>query len=224
MGEVIGGVVSLGLGVAVSPLPIVAVFMILASSRATTGLWFLVGRVLALVVITALLAPFADAIDDAAGSTTPAAIARLALGVGLLVWGAVSLLTRPRVAQPAELPLWMRAIEALSGAGAFRIGFLVTVVNLKEVALTAAAGLMIGGAMLDAGSMIVAGAVFLAVATASVVLPLLARILLGDRITPTLTTVRDRLVRHNATIVAVVLLVIGILLIVSSGPALLWGD
>lgn len=221
MGDLIGGVVSLGLGVAVSPLPVIAVFMILSSSTVAAGTWFLSGRIIALTVITAVLAPFTDAIDDAAGSTAPAAIGRLIIGSGLLIWSVVKLVRHRTAPRAAGIPSWLRAADGLTGRRALTAGLLVSAVNLKEVALAGAAGVIIGGAMLETGPMVLGVVVFVVVACSSVAVPLVAMALLGDRVRPVLSRARDWLIVHNAVVMASVLLVIGALLLLTGVADLL---
>ena len=74
MAEVIGDVIPFAVGVALSPIPVIAVLLLLlAPAGVRGGASFLAARVLALAALTAVFAWAADLIDDAAGSTTPAA-------------------------------------------------------------------------------------------------------------------------------------------------------
>ncbi|HEX6955278.1 MAG TPA: GAP family protein, partial [Agromyces sp.] len=118
MTQVIGDVLPFAVGVALSPLPIIAVLLLLlAPVGVRGGLAFLAARLLAFAVLVAVFAWAADLIDDAAGSSTPAAVLRLAVGAGLVVGAVVKWHRRPRADDEPKLPGWMRAIDGM-GAGA----------------------------------------------------------------------------------------------------------
>jgi threonine/homoserine/homoserine lactone efflux protein len=107
----------------------------------------------------------------------------------------------------------MRAIDGMGPGAAFRLGLVLTVANPKEIAFAAGAGLTIGGAMLGAGEMVLAGAVFVLLACLSVAIPVLAVLVGGERMSPILAEARAWLLRNNAIVMAIVLLVIGAMLI-----------
>ncbi|MET1051714.1 MAG: GAP family protein, partial [Mycetocola sp.] len=112
MQDVIGDILPLGVAVALSPLPIIAVLLLLVAPVGVRGgLLFLLARVLTLCVLVAVFALASDLADDAAGSTTPAAIIRIAVGAALLVGAVVKWRARPRGADEPKLPGWMRSID-----------------------------------------------------------------------------------------------------------------
>jgi threonine/homoserine/homoserine lactone efflux protein len=214
MPEVIGDIIPFGVGVALSPVPIIAVLLlVMAPVGARGGVLFLIARVLAFAAMTALFAWASDFIDDAAGSTTPAAVLRLLVGATLVVGAVVKWRRRPHADDEPKLPGWMRSIDGTGPGGAFRLGLVLTVANPKEIAFAAGAGLTIGGAMLGAGEMVLAGAVFVLLACLSVAIPVLAVLVGGERMSPILAEARAWLLRNNAIVMAIVLLVIGAMLI-----------
>ena len=111
------------------------------------------------------------------------------------------------------MPGWMRSIDDIGPARAFRLGLILTVANVKEIAFAAGAGFTIGGAMLSAGQAAIAVAVFVVLACLSVGIPVLAALVGGARVQPALTEMRNWLVRYNAIVVAAVLLIIGAMLV-----------
>ena len=214
MPQVIGDIIPFGVGVALSPVPIIAVLLlVMAPVGARGGVLFLLARVLAFTAMTAVFAWASDFIDDTAGSTTPAAVLRLLVGATLVVAAAVKWHRRPRADEEPKLPGWMRSIDGAGPGASFRLGLVLTVANPKEIAFAAGAGLTIGGAMLGAGEMVLAGAVFILLACASVAVPVVAVLVGGERMSPILAEARTWLVRNNAVVMAIVLLVIGAMLI-----------
>ena len=112
----------------------------------------------------------------------------------------------------------MRAIDRATPASALRLGAMLTLVNLKELAFAFGAGLMIGG--LAAGPAVLAALTFSVVAGLGVAVPVLAMLVAGDGARERLAGVRDWLVRNQAIAMAVVLLLIGAMLVGSGIEAL----
>lgn len=212
--DVVGYVIPFGIGVTLSPLPIIAVILLVMAPVGTPGgALFLLARVLSFAILTAAFAWASDLVDDAASSTTPAAVLRILLGAGLIVAAAVKWHRRPRGDEEPKLPGWMNSIDGMSAGGAFRLGIVMTVANPKEIAFAAGAGLTIGGAMLGAGEMVVTGVVFVVIASIGVGVPVVAVLIGGDRMQPVLAESREWLVRNNAIVLAIVLLVLGSVMI-----------
>ncbi len=208
--ELVGDLVAFAVVVALSPLPIIAVLLLLAAPVGLRGgALFALARVVVLAAVVALAALLADRLDAATGSTTAAAGIRILLGVVLVGLAVRKWLTRPRGSDAEKLPGWMRAIDGLGAGGALRLGALITVVNVKELAMAIGAGLTLGGAMAGAGEMLVAGAIFVVLATLGVTAPVIALLAGGERAAARLADARDWLVRNNATIIVIVLLAIG---------------
>jgi len=128
----------------------------------------------------------------------------LLLLVGVRLW-----LRRDGKAEPA----WLRSLAGIVPARALRLGLLLSA-NPKTLLLAVAGGLAIGAAELSVAGTVVAIAVFTGLAVVTVALPLLLHVLLGARILSALGRAKDWLTAHNATVTAVALVVVGILLTV----------
>ena len=91
MGTAIGTTLPLAVGVAISPLPIIAVILLLVTPRASTcGPAFLVGWLVGLLAMGTVELPPAQPAGASSASTpaTWAAVVQLAIGVLLLVLAA----------------------------------------------------------------------------------------------------------------------------------------
>jgi threonine/homoserine/homoserine lactone efflux protein len=108
----------------------------------------------------------------------------------------------------------MQSIDRLTPPTALRLGLLLSAANPKVLLLTAAAGLSIGAADLDATETVITTAVFTVVAASTVTLPVLLYLIAGERILRPLGSVRTWLQDNNAAMMAAVILVIGVLLVV----------
>src|SRR3954451_20099646 len=91
MGTVLGDLLPLTVGVAVSPVPIIAVILMLLAPRAgAASVAFATGWVVGIAVVTVvalLLAGGTDVADDDAGPSTGASWVKLLLGLALLAVG-----------------------------------------------------------------------------------------------------------------------------------------
>lgn len=224
MGAAIGDVLGLAAGVAVSPLPIVAMILVLATPRGRVngslfGIGWLAGlSILGTVVL--LLAGPADPSDDG----TPAAWTgwlKLLLGVLALLLAARQWRGRPTEGAAPELPKWMAGLDKLKPGGALGLGALLSGVNPKNAGLTIAAAATIAGAGLAGGEQAVTLAVFVVIGSAGVLAPLIVYLVAGERAARTLDAWKTWSGDHNAAIMAVLFLVFGFKL-VGDGIAVLF--
>lgn len=217
MNGVIGSVLPLAVGVAVSPIPIIAAILMLFSARAgSTSTGFLIGWIAGIVVAVGLFTALAGGIG---GGQQAAWVAwtQLALGVLLLVVGVRQ--WRGRHGQHGT-PKWMSAIDRMSFGKALGLGVALAAINPKNLLLAAAAGLAIGSAGLTLGSDIVAIAIFTVIAACTVAIPVIAYAVAKDRMRAPLDEAKTWLQANNATVMAVLVLVIGVVLIGKGGGGL----
>lgn len=213
MRQAISEVLPLAIGVAISPVPIIAVILMLFSRRATVnGPVFLLGWVLALAVVGTVVYLVADSADASSSTSASDTVSwgQIGLGVLLLLVARRQWAKRPRPGEAPEMPKWMAGIDALAPGRAFLLGVLLAGVNPKNLALTlaAAAGLaQLGATGSDA---IVAMVVFVLVASVTIAGPVAYRLLGGDTARAKLDELREWLGEHNAAVMAVLLLVFGV--------------
>jgi low temperature requirement protein LtrA len=108
----------LALGVAISPIPIVAVILMVMSKRAArNGLAFVAGWIAALLVVVDIILWLAAAGKISVGENGPStasSVVLLTLGIALLVMAGKSWMSRPDSRQKPVAPLWMAAIDRFS--------------------------------------------------------------------------------------------------------------
>jgi len=212
----IGAILPLALGIAISPIPIIAAILMLLSPRArVTSVGFLLGWVVGIVVaVTAftLLASVITPQDPDAAHPTQGVI-RIVLGALLLLLALRQWRGRPKPGEQAKLPKWMAAIDKTTFPVAIGLGFLLSAVNPKNLLMAAGAGVDIGTAGLDTGSIVLVIAVFTVVAASTVLVPVVAYLIAADRLRAPLDALRGWLENENAVIMSVLLLVIGFVLI-----------
>ena len=216
MGQAIGQSLPFAIGVAISPVPIIGVVLMLSAAHGrVTGPAFLVGWIAGLAVLgTAVLLISSGA--NASNSGQPAtwlSILKLCLGALLLLVAGKQWRGRPRAGENAQLPKWMAAIDRFGAVKALGMGVLLADVDPKNFLITVGAAAAIAQTGVSSGDQAIALAVFVVVASLGVGAPVAIFFLLGDRAAKLLAEMKDWMAAHNAAIMTVLLLVIGIKLI-----------
>jgi Sap, sulfolipid-1-addressing protein len=216
MGQAIGDVLGLAAGVAVSPLPIVAIILMLVTADGgRNGALFAVGWLAGLTVLGTVVLLLASPAGSSEGGE-PAAWTgwvKLLLGVGSLLLAARQWRGRPAPGAEPEMPKWMAGLDRMGPGGAFGLGALLSAANPKNGGLTIAAAASIAGAGLAGGEQAVALAVFVLVGSAGVLAPLVLYLAAGERAARTLDAWKAWAGAHNAAIMAVLFLVFGLKLV-----------
>ncbi len=211
MGPVIGDILPLALGVAISPIPIIAAILMLFSPRAAaTSTGFLIGWVVGIVVATGIFTALAGSIGSGGDSSGWSGWTKIVLGVLLLSVGLRQFRGRH---DKHGTPKWMSAIDSLNFGKALGLGFLLSAINPKNLLMAVAAGVAIGSAGLSVGSDVVVIAIFTVIAASTVAVPVIAYLVARERMRGPLDAMKAWLEENNATVMAVLILVIGVVLI-----------
>jgi hypothetical protein len=210
---VLGQLIPLALVVALSPLTIIpAIVLVLQSDRArSTGLAFLSGWLCGLAATTAVFVQLPRLLD---GFNRPApawaAWVRIAVGVALVGFAGWRWVTRHRVTkQPASL----NRLSRMTPVGAAAIGFGLILVNPKVLVMNAAAGLAIGTAGWGVAGTWLAVAYYTVLAGSTVLIPILAYAIAGQRVDHQLVRLKQWMERQHAALMAGFLAVVGLLLV-----------
>ena len=216
MGSTIGAMLPLAIGIAISPIPIIAAILMLLSPKAKgTSIGFLLGWIVGILVAVTVFTLVSSVLpDDGSGTSKPLhGTIQILLGAVLLFFALRQWRSRPEPGEEAKMPKWMSAIDTMNAGKGFGLGFLLAAVNPKNLLLGAAAGVTIGSAALSTGSVAVVILVFTVIAAASVALPVIAYLVAAKRMEAPLESLRTWLVHNNATVMAVLLLVFAFVLI-----------
>jgi hypothetical protein len=232
VGQGISEVLTFAIGVAISPVPIIAVILMLFSQRArVNGPAFLVGWVFALAVVSVVVYVVSHDGNVATSSTAsdPLSWGKIVLGVALLALARRNWRKRPGPGPgpgPAHgeeptMPKWLATVENVSPVKALGLGVALAAVNPKNLILTAgaAAGLaQVPG--LSTTDAIVAIAVFVVIASLTIAGPVLYSLFGGERARASLDSAKTWLTANNAAVMAVLFLVFGVDLIAKGLPPL----
>jgi threonine/homoserine/homoserine lactone efflux protein len=212
MNEAIGQVLSFAVGVAISPLPIVAVVLMLATPRGRiNGPTFVAGWIIGLTVLGGIVlaaSSGAGASEDGEPATW-VSVLELVLGLLLVLFAVRQWRRRPRGDEPTELPKLLQTIDTFTPGKTFVIAVALAAVNPKNLLLTVGAATAIAQTGIDTVEQVIALEVFVVIATLGVAAPVVIYYALGDRSAKLLGELRTWLAAHNAAIMAVLLLVIG---------------
>ena len=216
MADAIGQVLSLGVGVSLSPVPIIAVVLMLGTPRArVNGPAFVLGWILGLTIVGAIVLAVAGGAgaDDGGEPATWVDWVKLVLGALLLLVAVKQWRGRPRKGDDATLPKWMRTIDQFTPGRAFGIAAALSGINPKNLLLTVAAAAAIAQSGIDSGEQAVALGVFIVMGTLGPAAPVALYFALGERAAPVLDDLKGWMGANNAAIMAVLCLVIGAKLI-----------
>ncbi len=204
--------IPLALVVALSPLSIIPAVLVLHTPRPRpTGLAFLAGWLFGLAVLTTI---FVEVSSLAGGLREKppswASWMRIVVGAALIVFGLYRWFTRKR---SAHTPGWMSSMSKFTPLRAALAAAALTVINPKVLFICAAAGLAIGTAGLRTHGAWAAEIWFVVFAGSTVAIPILAYAVAGSRLDEPLARLKDWMERQHATLVAAILIVIGLLVL-----------
>jgi threonine/homoserine/homoserine lactone efflux protein len=216
MGQAIGNFLPSAVGVAISPLPIVAVVLMLVTTRGrqngpafVAGWWFGLGVVGAIVLA---VADGANASTDS-GPATWVDVLFLLLGLLLILVAAKQWRGRPHGAEEPPTPKWMGALDSFTPVKAGGAGVVLSALNPKNLLLAVAGAAAIAQTGISTGEQVVSYVIFVLIASIGVAAPVVIYFVMGDRSQRPLGELKTWLAHNNAVIMAVLLLIIGVKLI-----------
>ena len=216
MGQAIGGSLALAVGIALSPLPIIAVVLMLTTRRArVNGPAFVLGWIAGLAVVGAIVLGIAgpsDASSDGAPATWVSWL-KIVLGAALLLVAARQFRGRPKDAGETALPKWMASIDTIRPPAAFGLAAVLAGANPKNLLLAVGGAASIAQTGISGGQQAVAYAVFTLIGTLGIGAPVAIYFVMGERATRILSGLKDWMGQHNAVIMSVLCLIIGVKLI-----------
>jgi hypothetical protein len=223
VGQGISEVLTFAVAVAISPIPIIAVILMLFSARARiNGPAFLFGWVVALAAVSTIVYVASHDGSVATNSTASDSVSwgKIVLGVAFLVLARRSWRNRPAPGAEPPMPKWMARVDTLSPLQAAGLGVALAVANPKNLILTmgSAAGLAQLG--LSTSDAIVATAVFVLLGSVTIAGPVLYALVGGEQARAALDSAKEWLGAHNAAVMGALFLVFGVDLIAKGLPPL----
>lgn len=223
MGQGISEVLTFAIAVAISPVPIIAVILMLFSARAkANGPAFLVGWVVALAAVSAVVYVLAHDGNVATSSTASDSVSwgKIALGAGFLMLARREWAKRPAPGAEPEMPKWMDHIDSLTPLKAAGLGVALAAVNPKNLILTIGSATGLAQLGLSTSDVIVAIAVFVLLGSVTIAGPVVYALVGGTKARATLDSMKAWLGVHNAAVMTVLFLVFGVDFIAKGLPPL----
>jgi hypothetical protein len=216
MGQAIGGSLPLAVGIALSPISIIAVVLMLTSHRArVNGPAFVLGWLAGLGIVGAIVLSLAGA-GGASKSGAPATWAswvKIALAILLLLVAARQFHGRPRGSDEPQMPRWMTTIDKTTPFAALGLAAAMSGANPKNLLLAVGGAASIAQTGIPGAQQAIAYAVFAVIGALGVGIPVGIYFALGDRSQELLGRLRDWMTQHNAVIMTVLCLIIAAKLI-----------
>ncbi len=216
MASEFGDVFIAGIAAAISPVPIIAAILILFSDHARrNGILYLLGWVSGMVICIGAVLLLPEDLDFNRGSVFASASAGLRIFIGLLfVVAALAVwIRRPKQGEAHPLPAWTSRIESLSGLQALLLAIGLAVINPKNLALAFSTIVSIAEAGAPPRQARLALALFVFIGSVTIAVPVFYRLIAGKQADRHLQTWKEWLKYNNATVVCVVLLMMGVMII-----------
>lgn len=216
MGSVIGQILPLALGIAISPIPIIAAILMLLSPKAkTNGVGFAIGWVVGVIVAVTVFTLLAGILPQGTdnGNHIVVGIIEIVLGALLVLMAIRQWRGRPKKGEEPTMPKWMAGIDKLKMPVAIGLGFVLSAINPKNLLLAVSAGVAIGSAGLTGAENTIVIAVFTVIAASTVLVPVIGYLFAADKLGGPLDALREWLTKENALIMTLLLLVIGVVVI-----------
>jgi hypothetical protein len=213
MGQVLGQLIAVAAVAALSTVPITAtIFILLSERRNATALPFVAGWVLGTAAGLTLTTLAAHALPGRPRQLNSLiGTLEILVGCAFVVLGLVTLLRGTR-ASTNQAPSWIEGIGSFGRLPALGIGLALNV-RPKAVLLFAAASLLINGAHLTVQETLILIAVYTAIATSTVVVPILATVFFPGWMEPRLVAARDWISAHGKAVTGVFMVLIGVVVI-----------
>jgi len=213
MDDMLGQILPSAIGVAISPLPMVAIVLMLATTRGrVNGPSFILGWVIGLASVGAILLSLASNVDSPSEQVEPAtwtSVTLLVAGALLLVVALRQWRRRPREMEEVKTPKWMETLDRFSPIRAAGAGVVLSALNPKNLLLAVAGAAAIAQTDISVRQQAVAYMIFVLLATIGVGAPVVIYFAMGEQSRALLDRLKTSLARKNAVIMAVLFLIIG---------------
>ena len=198
MTAALGQLLASGVGVALSPIPIIAVILMLT------------GWLIGLAVATGVVLLVASGADQKGSSAADGAhIATLVVGLLFLALAFKQWTGRPKGGEAPELPAWMAGIDGFSAVKALGLGGLLSGLNPKNLAMAVSAGVALAQTGAAGGQTVLGAAIFIVIGSLTVAVPVVGSLVSPSRTAPVLADAKAWLGANNRTIMIILFLVLG---------------
>ena len=219
MWHALGALLPIAVAVALSSVPItVTILILLSPNKNRAALPFLVGWIIGAAAVITLSALGAQVLPDVPrrAQQKATAVLEIVIGLALMVLPVVDLRRRSRT-DTAGLPRWLSAVDSFGPLVSFAVAVVLNF-RPKGLLLGVTAGLALHAVGLNVGETAALIAIYTAIATSTVVIPIVASFLAPQRVEPKLVLARDWLRDNGRMLTSLIMFMIGVV-ILGSGLA-----
>jgi hypothetical protein len=214
MWQALGALLPIAVAVALSSVPLtVTILILLSPNRGRAALPFLVGWVIGVAAVIILSAAGAAALAKPLrrGPDMAVVVLEIVIGAALMVLAAIYL-RRRSPAGGTGLPRWLAAVDSFGPVVCFAIAVVLSL-RPKGLLLGIAGGLALSAASLKADDAILLIIIYTAIATSTVVVPIIASLIAPQRMEPKLISARDWLIVNGRIVTSVMMFMIGVVIL-----------
>lgn len=212
--QAVANALPIAVGIAISPLAIVALMIILMTPRASRNApAFLLGWLVGFLIVGVLASLIPGVENEPGDPKTLAGIVRIVLGLLMLALASRQWVKRPAAGQEPEVPSFFTRFIEMDAAHCALLGLLLSAVHPKNLPLIAAGTAAIGAYDLSLGATILAFSIFTILSSATILLPIAGYLLAAQRVATLFERWKVWLIRNNGIVVMLMLLLFGVLLI-----------
>ncbi len=203
----------MALGLALSPFPVIAVIIILMTPRAKSNAsGFVLGWYSGIYAIGCLIYLIPGLESKQGDPTTLSGVVRILAGLILLIFAIRLGLQRP-INDQVTTPRIFEKMDTLDFWKSFALGPLFSVVNVKNMAFSAAGATKLNMSLSDHTEFFISLAFFALTASLILIFPVVVYILMGNRIEHRFLTWKKWLIKNNKVLLMLILTFISVILI-----------
>ncbi|HYI25447.1 MAG TPA: GAP family protein [Thermomicrobiales bacterium] len=213
MWSVVGDYLGPAIGIALSPMAIVGFILMLVSAGGMAKAWgFIGGWAAGTGIVLVLVGLLVSGSSDSDADTTSSVMGwiKILFGLGMIFLAWRQWQGRPKEGEAAVLPTWMQAMDSVTPVKAVGLGAFLAAVNPKNLPLLITSASIIGQANLSGAEHVASYLIFIVLATLGMLVPMVISMAMGEKGARILDDVREWMVANNATIMAVLFLVLGV--------------
>jgi hypothetical protein len=214
MWQALGALLPIAVAVAFSSVPLtVTILILLSPNRGRAALPFLIGWVIGVAAVISLSAAGAAALSKPLrrGPDMAVVVLEILIGAALMVLAAIYL-RRRSPASGTGLPRWLAAVDSFGPVVCFSIAVVLSL-RPKGLLLGIAGGLALSAASLNADDAVLLIIIYTAIASSTVVVPIIASLIAPQRMEPKLISARDWLIVNGRIVTSVMMFMIGVVIL-----------
>jgi hypothetical protein len=215
MWQALGGLLPIAVAVAFSSVPItVTILILLSPNRNRAALPFLVGWVIGVAAVVVLSTLFASTLPQPRRGPDPAIVVLwIVIGAALIVLGVINLRRGSQSENKSTgLQGWLSRVDSFGILVSFSVAVLLNL-RPKGLLLGIAAGLALHAASVNLNEALLLITIYTAIATSTVVVPIVASFLAPRRVEPKLIAARGWMTRNGRLLTSLMMFLVGVVIL-----------